>query len=113
MYKRQAQFKAKLAGGMPFGLMFDGYLKVAQDGIYNFELEADNGAALWLDDEIIVNNDGIKAKQTKSGIVPLQAGYHRFNLKYFKGRGDQWALGVRWGVKGQGLARIYGGELVH
>jgi hexosaminidase len=98
-----AQFREKLSENAPFAVEFEGYINVPKDEIYEFEVNADDGAALWIDDQKVVNNDGVKEKTTsQSGIVPLRKGNHRFVLKYFKGSG-KWALGLRWGIKGQGL----------
>jgi hexosaminidase len=107
-----AQFKDKTADKSPFGVSFDGYINVSKDEIYEFELETLGGAVLWIDDEKVVDSDNLNPKQLKTGIVPLKQGFHKIKLKYFKGQGE-FALGLRWGIKGQGLSRIYGGELFH
>ncbi len=105
------QFRDKLSETAPFAVEFEGFINVPNDEIYEFELNADDGAALWIDGEKVVNNDGIKEKITlQSGIVPLKKGYHRFVLKYFKGQG-KWALGLRWGIKGQPLRGISANEI--
>ena len=105
------QFKDKMSETAPFAVEFEGFINVPADEIYEFEVSADDGAALWIGDEKVVNNDGIKEKSTpQSGIVPLKKGYHRFVLKYFKGQG-KWALGVRWGVKGQPLRGLSATEI--
>jgi hexosaminidase len=97
------QFREKLSESAPFAVEFEGYFNAPKDEIYEFDLDADDGAALWVDDERIVNNDGIKEKSAaQSGMIPLKKGYHRFVLKYFKGAG-KWSLGLRWGIKGQPL----------
>ena len=107
------QFKEKVAENLPFAVAFEGYINAPKDEIYEFELDADDGAVLLIDDETVVDNDGVKDKaERKSGFVPLKKGYHRFVLKYVKGQG-KWALGLRWGIKGQILNRINGSELFH
>lgn len=108
-----AQFKEKTADKSAFAVSFDGYIFVPKDEIYEFELETLGGGALWIDDEKVIDNgEGLKERQVKSGIAPLKQGYHRLRLKYYKGQGES-VLGLRWGIKGQGLTRIYGGELFH
>lgn len=105
------QFKDKLSETAPFAVEFEGFINVPADEIYEFEVAADDGAALWIDGEKVVNNDGVKEKSTpQNGIVPLRKGYHRFVLKYFKGQG-KWALGVRWGIKGQPLRGLSANEI--
>ncbi len=105
------QFREKLSENAPFAVEFEGYINVPKDEIYEFELNADDGAILMIDGEKIVNNDGVKEKSAaQSGIVPLKRGYHRFVLKYFKGQG-KWALGLRWGIKGQPLRFVNANEI--
>ncbi|HVE58008.1 MAG TPA: family 20 glycosylhydrolase, partial [Pyrinomonadaceae bacterium] len=105
------QFREKLSETAPFAVEFEGYLNVQKDEIYEFDLDADDGASLLIDDEKVVSNDGVKEKSAvQNGIVPLKKGYHRFVLKYFKGQG-KWSLGLRWGIKGQPLRFIQANEL--
>lgn len=106
------QFAKKIDPKEPFAAAFDGYINIPNDGIYEFQVEADDGAMLWIGDEMVVDNDGLHSMVAKTGVVPLKKGYHRLRLKYFQGGGDS-ALNLRWGIKGTGLRRIYGNELFH
>ena len=106
------QFAKKQDLKEPFGVIFEGLINVPNDGIYEFQVEADDGAVLLIGDEIAVDNDGLHSTVAKTGIVPLRKGYHRFKFKYFQGGSDA-VLNLRWGVKGTGLRRIYGNELFH
>ena len=93
-----------------FGVVFEGYINVPNDGLYEFQLDSDDGAVLMIGDEMIVDNDGQHASQTKSGVVPLKKGFHQIKLKYFQNGGD-FSLSLRWGIKGTALSRINGSEL--
>lgn len=105
------QFREKLAENLPFAVVFEGYINAPKDEIYEFELAADDGAALQIDGEKVIEIDGVKEKPARQrGSVPLKRGYHRFVLKYFKGQG-KWTLGLLWGVKGQPLRGISAIEL--
>jgi hexosaminidase len=106
------QFAKKIDPKEPFAAAFEGYISVPNDGIYEFQLEADDGAILWIGDEVVVDNDGLHTLQSLTGVVPLKKGFHRLRLKFFQGGGDI-ALNLRWGIKGTGLRRIYGNELFH
>ncbi len=106
------QFAKVIDPKSPFGVVFDGFINVPADGIYEFQLESDDGAVLWIGGEKTVDNDGLHSIKALNGLVPLRKGYHPFKLAYFQGGGDV-ALNVRWGVKGTGLRRIFGNELVH
>jgi hexosaminidase len=106
------QFKEKTADKSPFGVNFDGYIYVPKDEIYEFELETLGFGTLLIDEATIIESDNLKAKQIKTDVAPLKKGWHRLRLKYFKDFGE-FALGLRWGIKGQLLSRINGSELVH
>lgn len=108
------QFKNKTGDFKePFAVIFDGYITVPEDAIYEFQLEADDGAVLLIgNEEAVVGLDKSQPTVTDKGVVPLKKGIHKIRLKYFQ-RGTDAVLNLRWGMKGQGLSRIYGGELVH
>jgi hexosaminidase len=93
-----AQFKEK----ENFGAVWEGYLNVPADEIYEFWLESKDGAVISIDDETIVDLDGSHEKKNASGDVPLKAGFHRFRLQYFHTAGET-ALSLRFGVKNQPL----------
>lgn len=94
-----------------FGASFDGFIYAPADAIYEFELESKDGSVLTIGDEKLIDLDGIHAKQKKTALVPLAKGFHKFSLRYFNAGADAGILNLRWGVKGQGLSRIYGSEL--
>lgn len=95
-----------------FGASFNGYIYAPIDAIYEFQLETDDGAVLEIGDETVIDLDGVNTKRTQNGLVPLEKGFHKIRLRYFHTDGEAF-LSFRWGVKGQGLSRIYGGELFH
>lgn len=94
-----------------FGVQFDGYINAQTDAIYEFEIDAKDGTILQIDDEKIIEMDGKYDRQTKTAIIPLAKGYHKVVLRNFQ-TGTDVILGLRWGVKGTGLQRLYGGEFV-
>ena len=94
-----------------FGVVFEGFLNIPKDEIYEFWLESKDGAVLQIDDETVVDLDGIHAKKNASGDVPLRAGFHRFRLKFFQTTGET-SLNMRFGVKNQPL-RSFGNLLFY
>jgi len=85
-----------------FGVVFEGYLNIPTDEIYEFWLESKDGAVLQIDDEIVVDLDGVHPKKNASGDLPLRAGFHRFRLKFFQKTGET-VLNLRFGIKHQPL----------
>ena len=67
-----------------FGVKYDGYIKLPEDGLYTFYSTSDDGSAILIDGRVIVNNDGRHAPIERSGFVQLTAGYHRFEVMYFQ-----------------------------
>ena len=96
-----------------FGAIFDGYIYAPEDAIYEFQIEANDGARLQIGGESVIEFAGANDKMTTTyGIVPLEKGFHKINLRYFQTGGDA-VLNLRWGIKGTGLRRVYGNELFH
>ena len=85
-----------------FGLVFEGLLRVPREGMYTFHLASDDGSALYLDGERLIDNDGLHSQQIESGNVALQPGLHPIRIEYFQGRGT--AL-VRLEWEGPGISR--------
>jgi hypothetical protein len=70
------------------GLMYEGFLKVPSNGLYRFYLSSDDGSALWVDGEQLIDNDGLHGNEEVTGEVALQKGYHSFRLAYFQATGS-------------------------
>jgi alpha-L-fucosidase len=69
------------------GMIWKGYLSVPQTGGYQFYTESDDGSMLYLDGNLIVNNDGEHGMEEKSGIAHLQKGWHSIKIVYFNSGG--------------------------
>ncbi|WP_343615352.1 family 20 glycosylhydrolase [Flavobacterium sp.] len=65
------------------GLKFDGYIFIPETGNYTFSTLSDDGSKLFIDNELIVNNDGIHWLNEAYGAVKLEKGFHKFNISYF------------------------------
>ncbi len=78
-----------------FGYIFEGFIKVPVDGLYTFYLESNDGSILFLDDELIIDNDGDHMVQSLFAKVGLKQGYHSIKIKYFQMGGGK-KLSVKW-----------------
>lgn len=83
-----------------FAFAWEGVVTVPQDGIYTFKLASDDGSRLFIDDKLVVDNDGLHGMETKQGIAPLAAGYHRVRVEYFNATGG---MGLRLEWQGPGV----------
>lgn len=78
-----------------FGLILNGYFKAEEKGIYEFELNSDDGSALYIGDDLVVNNDGIHGSKAEKGAIALREGYYPITLYYFQTTGySQFNLNV-------------------
>jgi S1-C subfamily serine protease len=74
---------------------FEGYLQVPVDDLYAFYLTSDDGSRLWINDRLLIDNDGLHATRESCGLMRLPAGYHRLQIEYFEQLGDE-QLEVTW-----------------
>lgn len=96
----------------PFAVTFDGYINIPTEGIYEFQTESTWDAGVFVGGEKLVDSTGTKDRSIHAEIIPLKAGLHKVSFRY-NNRGGDPIFRVRWGIKGQGLRAIGGGELVH
>ncbi|MGN6297558.1 MAG: PA14 domain-containing protein [Ginsengibacter sp.] len=71
-----------------FAVSFNGYINVPSDGQYTFYTSSDDGTMLYIDNNLVVNNDGEHGVVEKSGTIGLQAGKHAISLGYIQRTGD-------------------------
>ncbi len=90
-----------------FGIGFEGKLLIEKEGLYEFTLASDDGSKLYVNDKLIVNNDGYHMMSTeKSGKIELAKGTHKFQLDYFQGPRVQIGLQLFWKKPGQSEREI-------
>ena len=68
-----------------FAIEYTGRFWIEKPGLYGFALTSDDGSRLYIDELPIIDNDGLHAPLTKSGIVELSGGIHSIRLQYFQG----------------------------
>ena len=86
-----------------YGFEFTGLIKIDNEGVYKFFTESDDGSLLYIDDNLVVDNDNQHGLVEKSGAVPLSKGFHKIKVSYFEASGDN-NLNVRYegpGIKYQ------------
>jgi len=83
-----------------FGLVIEGKIQIAETGWYTFYTMSNDGSCLYLDNQLVVNNDGAHGPQEKSGGIFLQKGFHPIRLTYFQAGGG---LALQVKISGPGL----------
>ncbi len=75
-----------------FAIDYTGRFWIEKPGDYKFQLTSDDGSKLYIDDQVVVDNDGEHPPQTMTAVTNLSGGIHRLRVSYFQGRRFQVAL---------------------
>jgi len=78
-----------------FAIDYRGRFWIEHPGPYMFFLKSDDGSNLYIDDRLIVNNDGIHTAREKTAAIELSGGIHTIRVSYFQGPRWQVALVLR------------------
>jgi hypothetical protein len=78
-----------------FAIDYTGRFWVSEAGAYLFALMSDDGSKLYIDDKVIIDNDGQHAVEEREANVKLKAGVHRIRVSYFQGPRFHVALVLR------------------
>lgn len=79
-----------------FAIQFEGYVQVPSDNAYTFYTKSDDGSKLWIDNVLVVDNDGLHYTTEKSGVINLKAGKHSIKVGMFNGSGIPAVLEVNY-----------------
>ena len=69
-----------------FGVLYEATFTVNKAGHYEFRCLSDDGSKLYIDDSLVVNNDGQHGPSDKSGGIDIDNKKHHFRLEYFHSR---------------------------
>ena len=83
-----------------YGFVFEGFVDVPSDGLYEFSTRSDDGSKLFIHGQEVVDNDGSHSIQLRSGAIGLKKGLHPVKILYFEDfDGERLILGYRFSVK--------------
>lgn len=71
------------------------YLNVETSGEHILKLLSDDGSALFINNSLVINNQGLHAPQTVTKTVTLYRGPNKINVVYYQGPATQIALELR------------------
>ena len=81
----------------------EGDIDIPADGSYTFTTGSDDGSRLWIDGQLVVDNDGLHGyREIASAAVTLSAGKHAIRCDFFENGGAE-SLRVFW--QGPGIAK--------
>ncbi len=95
-----------------FGLVFTRQLTVATSATFEFSTTSDDGSRLYIDNNLVVDNDGLHAAATVTGSIALAAGSYDLRVEFFEKFGGQ-TLDVAYRAGGAAFSPIpANGQLV-
>jgi hypothetical protein len=75
-----------------FAIDYTGKFWIQTPGKYRFFLTSDDGSKLFIDDRLVIDNDGVHPTQMREGEIELAGGVHRIHVPYYQGPGYELAL---------------------
>jgi len=82
-----------------FALQFISFIQIDKEGKYEFSTSSNDGSKLYIDGELIVDNDGEHGAKEISGLLNLTIGLHEIRIEYFQSGGSK-ALFVNYSSEG-------------
>lgn len=78
-----------------FAMTSTGYLKIDEAGSYGFHIWSDDGSLLYINDGLVIDNDGLHGAEYGEAIIEMKEGYYKFQLDYFQSAGGKY-LSFNW-----------------
>lgn len=76
-------------GSQKFGALLSAYLSIPLDGTYSFFLTSSDGSALYLNDSLVLLNDGVHAAPKEDSVsLALTTGFYLIEVRYFNAGAD-------------------------
>ena len=69
------------------------FIKIPEDGVYQFFTSSDDGSQLFVENKLVVDNDGLHDVREEKGVLPLEAGFHPIAVTFFE-RADIVSLAI-------------------
>ncbi len=67
-----------------YGLVYEGIIEIPKTAVYTFYVKSRHGGVLYINNKLVVDNDGFHSAFEHTGQTALQKGPHPLKLKYFK-----------------------------
>lgn len=84
-----------------FAIDYTGDFWIETPGDYCFSLLSDDGAKLWIDDHLVIDNDGAHPPRELTADIELARGAHALRVAYFQGRRFEVALVLKIAPPGE------------
>ena len=95
------QFNGSIGGLREwFGIHFRGSLNITEAGEYDLCLASGDGAHLYLDEQLVVNNDGVHTTKETCEPVFAEPGEYQVDVLYFQAAAGELGLTLSWAKDG-------------
>lgn len=85
-----------------FALVLQGAIEIPADGTYTFYVNSNDGSKLFINGELLIDNDGPHGALEKQGSLHLSEGRHRWRITYFQAGGG---FHLKASMKGPGMEK--------
>jgi hypothetical protein len=68
-----------------FGIEYKGNFRVKKPGHYTFRIVSDDGSKLFIDNKLVVDNDGLHPTSSASGEADIDGSEHTITVQYYQG----------------------------
>jgi PA14 domain len=75
-----------------FAIDYSGRFWIDRPGRYTFALLSDDGSKLYIDNHLVIDNDGTHPPLARAGRAHMKSGMHQMRVSYFQGPRYQVAL---------------------
>lgn len=82
-----------------FAFQFSGEIQISSTGDYTFYTASDDGSQIYINNKLVVDNNGLHGKTERSGKISLASGRHAIKVTYFEKTGGE-VLEVRYAGPG-------------
>lgn len=87
-----------------FAMVFEGNMEIPNNGQYLFETTIDDGGDLYIDNQLVVHNEGDPGMGTVRALIDLTKGTHTFKLTYYE---EVWLAWLTVQVEGPNVEKHY------
>ncbi len=72
-----------------FAVAYEGYIHIANPGLYRLSITSDDGSKLYLNGELFIDHDGNHPAYERGRIERFVSGYHQVRIEFFQGKGEK------------------------
>lgn len=86
------QIRLDRVPGLPgddYALVLEGYIEIPETGVWSLAINSDDGSRLFVDGQLVANNDGPHPPQWASGRGRFAAGLHPVRIEFFEATGEE------------------------